>query len=281
MDITSRTETYTNATPDHKPECNFTYLVFQRVRLHHLHINSSGCYTTRNCHYNGNFISHKHNLKRSGTRKGLTMAIFVFLDTETTGVTNKSRILEIAVIVWDSEKRSVEKDTYKNIAGVLVVDCCIITPSGFDTIPRRVSQIHGITFEKAVKEGLPGSLVLSDLMFRIRQADAIVGHNVQFDIRMIIQELNILGRPDDVAYIRNKRTICTLKVSRTKQPNEKKHSLNEVHKRITGTSISNAHTALADTEACLRVYIGLTKAKKEPKVVKSTWFSTFKAPLRR
>jgi DNA polymerase-3 subunit epsilon len=225
------------------------------------------------------------------------MTKLIFIDTETTGLAKGDRILEIAFILWDSEKTTPTKNPYNDIVGVKIVDNSIITPDGFKTVPHRAIAVHGITFARAVKEGLPRNLILSDLMFRIKEADAIVGHSVKFDIRMIKYELELLGNHEDVAYLENKPTLCTLNISRTKQPTEKKHNLNEVHKRLIGKDISNAHTALADTEACLRVYIALMNVKNQTNTIKtliakttvaktrkqfqSRYFATFKAPQRR
>ena len=71
----------------------------------------------------------------------------------------------------------------------------IIKPNGF-VIPETSSNIHGITTERALKEGIDLSIVLDLFDNDLKQADIIVGHNIDFDIKVVRAEMYRLNRED-------------------------------------------------------------------------------------
>lgn len=60
----------------------------------------------------------------------------------------------------------------------------IIKPNGF-TIPADASKIHGISTEKANKEGKELLTVLKDFQSLINQAEHLVAHNMSFDEKIV------------------------------------------------------------------------------------------------
>lgn len=63
----------------------------------------------------------------------------------------------------------------------------IICPEGY-TISVSVTGIHGITNERAKKEGRPLTEVLAEFSETICRAEVIVGHNVGFDRSVVTAE---------------------------------------------------------------------------------------------
>ncbi|PWR73944.1 hypothetical protein DK846_01910 [Methanospirillum lacunae] len=63
----------------------------------------------------------------------------------------------------------------------------MIKPDGF-IIPEESAKIHGITTEVAINEGEDLSKVLSDFFSDMEDADLLVGHNLQYDRKIIKRE---------------------------------------------------------------------------------------------
>ncbi len=56
----------------------------------------------------------------------------------------------------------------------------IVKPEGFK-IPLDASRVHGISTEKANKEGISLQTILQEFQEQISQADYLVAHNISFD----------------------------------------------------------------------------------------------------
>ena len=82
----------------------------------------------------------------------------------------------------------------------------IIRPDGY-IIPDDAVRIHGITTQRAMEEGLDLAAVVDDFMADFDQATFIVGHNIDFDKKILGAELIRLHRPD---VMNSKRTYCTM-----------------------------------------------------------------------
>ena len=109
----------------------------------------------------------------------MTDKLYIFFDTETTGVPrdykapttdtrNWPRLVQLGWILMDSEGNKLSQKDH------------IIRPEGF-TIPADASRIHGITTERALKEGRELTAVIEEFMADFDTATFIVGHNVDFD----------------------------------------------------------------------------------------------------
>lgn len=82
----------------------------------------------------------------------------------------------------------------------------IIKPDGF-TIPSGVSKIHGITTERAIREGVELSSVLSNFQTITTKATFLVAHNMEFDEKIVGCEFyRITGRDPLTA----KQKFCTM-----------------------------------------------------------------------
>jgi DNA polymerase III epsilon subunit-like protein len=183
--------------------------------------------------------------------------MYVFLDTETSGlpdnwsappsdITNWPRLVQIAWVCCDVDGQATASCEY------------LIKPRGF-TISRRATQLHGITTNRALAEGVDLGPVLIELSAALRSAQTVVGHNLDFDLKVIQAEWI---RADMKNAFARKRKCCTMKAStdycRIPGPyGFKWPKLDELHRKLLGRGFDGAHGALADTEACMRCFFRL------------------------
>lgn len=211
------------------------------------------------------------------------MKILVF-DTETTGLPEWSipsedpsqpHIVEIAAILFDD---GTEIDRFHTI----------IKPDGW-VIPDDVAAIHGITTERALDEGMPEAEAVAGFLALHARSDMRVAHNESFDARILRIAFKRYGNGatgweqltqderDAIAdAFKARPAYCTSNAAKPlmklpptpkmlasprfrnsfKQPN-----LQEAHQHFLGATFDGAHGALADAEACARVYFAMNPAK--------------------
>ena len=188
----------------------------------------------------------------------------LFFDTETTGtprnykapVTDSSnwpRLVQLAWIMADKNGNVVKKKSV------------IIKPDGF-SIPSDASAIHGITTERALREGKPLKEVLDEFTTDLSFASQIVGHNIDFDQHIVGAELYRLNM--DYSALMYKSSTCTMKSSTNycAIPNPYSHyggykwpSLSELYWKLFRHSFDDAHDALADITATKDCYYELKR----------------------
>jgi DNA polymerase III epsilon subunit-like protein len=136
------------------------------------------------------------------------MKLLIF-DTETTGLprikvpsskepNNWPHIVSISWLILDGITNKIEKQR-----------SYIIKPINW-VIPEDSIKIHGITQEKAIKEGKDLSKVLGELL--AENYDSLVAHNLDFDYNVLHNAIHWdLELPFSSLY---KRMICTMELSR-------------------------------------------------------------------
>lgn len=180
--------------------------------------------------------------------------MYLFFDTETTGlpgnwqapvtdVNNWPRLVQLAYLLYDNNGNKISSGDY------------IIKPEGF-TIPIDSSRIHGISTEKARKEGKELFLVLQNFQVLVNQADFLVAHNMSFDEKIIGAEF-IRNRMID--YLAPKKKICTMESTTTfcaidgpygyKWP-----KLSELHYKLFRSDFNEAHNAAVDINATAKCF---------------------------
>lgn len=108
---------------------------------------------------------------------------YLFFDTETTGTPknydkptsdtqNWPHIVQLSWIIEDFNGHVLSKENH------------IIKPTGF-IIPSASVAVHGITTERANRDGEPLSLVLDKFLKDLDDTVVLVGHNVEFDINVV------------------------------------------------------------------------------------------------
>lgn len=190
----------------------------------------------------------------------------VFFDTETTGLPhnyelhprvtdNWPRLVQLSWIVTDENGELISTHNY------------IIKPNGFK-IPLMAAAVHGITNERALKEGNDLRKVLSEFMEDVKSASLLVGHNIDFDKKVIGAELyrNDQANEELYEYIDRKRFICTMKstIDFCQIPNRvgygyKYPKLQELHHKLFAKYFEDAHNALSDIMATKNCFFELKK----------------------
>lgn len=187
---------------------------------------------------------------------------FVFFDTETTGrpksrtaplsdLGNWPRIVQIAWMVTDLQGNEAD------------AQCMIVQPDGF-TIPADAARVHGISTERARREGVPLRAALEPLQAALRAADTIVAHNFEFDYKVTAAEFLRLSLPDPFT---GRRSFCTMErgAAVTRIPGAygkyKWPTLTELHAHFFGAPPDVVHDALADVRTCARCYLAMRGGK--------------------
>jgi len=184
---------------------------------------------------------------------------YLFFDTETTGlpkswkasVTDLGNWPHIVQIAWA---------LFSGDGSRLAFHDYLIKPEGF-VIPERATAIHGISTEKALKEGRPAAEVLKEFSGAIRGAARLVAHNLDFDEKMVRVEFLRLGMPDAVIPIPK---ICTMKSSTgyCKIPGpygDKWPKLSELHIKLFDVDFEDQHNAASDVLCCAKCFFELRR----------------------
>ncbi|MBE0675747.1 MAG: 3'-5' exonuclease, partial [Bacteroidales bacterium] len=169
------------------------------------------------------------------------------VDTETTGLpknwkapvndlNNWPRLVQIAWLSYDINGSLISDKDY------------IIAPDDY-TIPISAVRVHGITTEKAQKEGGILKSILSEFETFITQSEFLVAHNMSFDEKVLGAEFlrNNMGNP-----LSSMKRICTMErtTSFCAIPSSfgdyKWPSLSELHNKLFGYKIQELHNATSD-----------------------------------
>ncbi len=185
-----------------------------------------------------------------------------FFDTETTGtprnynapVSNSRNWPRLVQLAWAA---------YDDAGAQQYAHEAIINPKGF-TIPADAVRIHGITTERARREGEPLHKVLTEFLDASKDTQlTFVGHNIAFDMNIVAAELFRLDYPMeaiDTAVI-SRPSVCTMRAStefcRLPGPyGYKWPKLPELYWKLFSESY-DAHHALADVTATARCFFAL------------------------
>jgi len=189
------------------------------------------------------------------------MKQILFYDTETTGLPKS----------WSAPETDIENwPRLVQLGWILAYECgrvihqgnVIVKPDGFE-IPEQASRVHGITTDVAITTGQPLSYALGMFVIDMVKADAIVGHNVGFDKKVVGAELYRLGFDPVAEEMRTKQTIDTMSQStdycgiRDVRGRVKWPKLTELYQFLFGRDFENAHDAMADITATMQCYFEL------------------------
>ncbi len=190
--------------------------------------------------------------------------MYLIFDTETTGIPrNKTAPLSdlenwprLVQIAWQLHDAGGKLLTHHNY---------IVRPEGFD-IPFKAEQVHGISTERAIKEGRALVEVLNVFAGDLEKTQQLVGHNIEFDINIIGAEM-LRQRIDPEKFLSLVRLdTCVASIDycqlaggiggRLKLP-----KLSELHQKLFGHGFDDAHDAAYDVDATARSFFGLMAKK--------------------
>jgi len=180
--------------------------------------------------------------------------MYLFFDTETTGLPrnwrapvtdldNWPRMVQLAFLFCDREGNQLSSGDY------------LIKPEGF-VIPPDAARIHGISTERATREGAALMTVLQLFHELVSDAEVLVAHNISFDEKIVGSEFIRAAMPNTLP---SKRKICTMESSTNfcaiKGPyGNKWPKLSELYFKLFGTVFNEAHNAAVDIEATAKCF---------------------------
>ncbi len=187
--------------------------------------------------------------------------MYLIFDTETTGrienwkapVSEFESFPRVVQLAWQLHDYKGELIEVKNY---------IIKPDGY-TIPFNAEKIHGISTERAQKMGVPIAFVMDEFKKALAETDFAVGHNIEFDTKVMGAEYARAERDDGLLA---KRTLDTMQLSTNycqlpggRGKSFKYPTLSELNQKLFGEVVDNAHNASADVEATARCFLELIR----------------------
>ena len=187
--------------------------------------------------------------------------MFLFFDTETTGfpddkapanASKQPHILQLAAVLDGDKQR-----TYSSIN--------LIINAGCGEVPPDAAKVHGIS--KAIYEKFGVSYILALAAFHglVERADVLVGHNVEFDMKMLKTAYARLGKDEKFTEVASKSQFCTMQSTTdiVKMPGRRGYKwpkLQEAYKALVNPrGFEGAHDAMADVKACRQIFYALKK----------------------
>lgn len=184
------------------------------------------------------------------------MLILVF-DTETTGVIPKEiyniekcpYIIQFSFIVYDIKNYKIINE-YNKIINI---------PKHIE-IPDESTKIHGINKLQTNRSRTSITSCLQNFKKFVDKCDYIIGHNIDFDIKMVEIEcqrnniyVNIFDKPTKLfCTMQNSIDICKIEAVNIMGKYYKWPRLSELHEKLFNTTPNNLHDAFNDILICLR-----------------------------
>ncbi|RUT79804.1 3'-5' exonuclease [Ancylomarina longa] len=185
--------------------------------------------------------------------------MYLFFDTETTGLpkrwnapitdlNNWPRMVQLAWLLYDNKNQEIKRTNR------------IIIPEGY-MIPQEASNIHGISTNRAINEGIDLTEALEEFACVLNESSFLIAHNISFDEMIVGAEFlrkNITNR------LREIPKICTMKTTSSicKIPGRSGYkwpNLTELHQTLFNKGFDGTHDALADVVACADCFFELKK----------------------
>ena len=203
------------------------------------------------------------------------MKVLVF-DTETTGLPERiskrtgrapsiyegslwPHIIQFSYILYDTEKQD-----------LLVKHDHLIRIGNKINLSEKSVEIHGITRERANREGIPIKEAIELFSICVKNADMLIAHNLSFDKQMVLVE-SIRHKMDGPFKFKTaEQFFCTMKKTtelckietknnKTGETYFKYPTLSELHFFLFDTHPKNTHNALVDILICLRCFVKLAE----------------------
>lgn len=203
--------------------------------------------------------------------------INLVFDTETTGFYHDNlpqkdpyqpKIVQIGALLADDR-------------GDILGELDLIVNPGID-IPEAAERVHGIPTALAQQVGVDSSTALDILLSWVLKADQVIAHNGSYDWRVLRSELlrrpvvslydtededelrKQLARPNKICTMRTACRIVNIPPTPKMKRAGRKHPKNpkldtEAYPFFFGEELANAHKAIADARATLRLYLELVR----------------------
>jgi len=202
------------------------------------------------------------------------MKILVF-DTETTGLPKLRElnvysldmwpyIVQFSYIIYDDVTNRILK----------IKDYIIKVPTNIN-ISEESIKIHGITNEISQTKGVDLKTIFDEFMMDFENADSVVGHNLDFDLKMLKAEIMrkihyeliyfekelykdyfqlITDYKKYVCTMKESINLCDIQMENKRGKYMKFPKLSELHFKLFDNIPNNLHNSLNDVLVCLRCY---------------------------
>lgn len=188
----------------------------------------------------------------------------LFFDTETSGFIKKGLSADHPDQAWTVQIGAILANQNEDIAKMNT----IIKANGRSMNPFA-QEVHGISPERADAEGVEELEAAEEFGLLLRQADLMVCHNLDFDIKYVrhLMERNIDDLSDEArsAFYIDSPGYCTMKDKavvkfcglKNKANKPKWPKLIELHEKLFEEGFDGAHDAFADISATKRCFFAL------------------------
>ena len=189
--------------------------------------------------------------------------MFLIFDTETTGLPQR---WDAPLDDFDNWPRLIQLawQIHDDFGNLTEVKSFLIKPDGF-IIPRGSEKVHGISTERATKEGHPINFVLDEFIKALEKSQTIIGHNIEFDNSIVGSEILRRGELNPLP---DKNAVDTKIVSTNycalpggRGGNYKWPTLQELYFKLFNESFDAAHNASADVQATARCFFELIRLR--------------------
>jgi len=187
--------------------------------------------------------------------------MLLFFDTETTGIprswkaptsdlANWPRVVQLGWVACDERGELVAREQ------------CLVRPEGF-SIPPDATRVHGITTERASREGVALKEALLAFSATAGSSSHAIAHNLDFDEKVLGAEFLRAGLPDPLPRMDR---ICTMRAStdHCRLPGRRGYkwpTLEELHRHLFDEPIQGSHDAGRDALACARCFFELRRRR--------------------
>lgn len=173
------------------------------------------------------------------------MLSYICLDTETTGLSETDKIVQISWITKINDVLSFKHDY------IIKVN---------EDVKINNSHIHNITYEISQEKGKPLEYVLYILKEEIEtcKPKLLIGHNIMFDKKMLINNIKTLNDTTNLTdltdLINSLDTYCTMLHGKYFLKQKKYPKLQELYFFMFQEKFENAHNSLYDVQATCKCY---------------------------
>jgi DNA polymerase III subunit alpha len=187
--------------------------------------------------------------------------MILIFDTETTGL---PRNFNAPISDSDNWPRMVQIawQLHEKTGKLVSTGNSLIIPEGF-SIPFNSEKIHGISTERAQKDGKDLKKVLQEFEQDLQKASIVAGHNIEFDIKVLGAEF---FRKETHSTLFDKEVLDTKDLSTEycalpggKGGRFKWPTLTELHTKLFGEAFDSAHDAAYDVHATAKCFFGMVK----------------------
>lgn len=192
------------------------------------------------------------------------MSLIAVLDTETTGFARNDYtspdnpyLAALTLLTFDTDIGRVQSSFNT-----------MILPEDWE-MPVEAGEINGLDTETLTNFGIPLAQALPVVFSLLEPTELFVAHNAPFDAKVFAAAFYRANLLDELDVFLQMETYCTMTESKqiVQAKNIKGHiknpKLEEAYEFFFQTPLDNAHSANADTVACLEIYMAIQDHNNE------------------